>query len=58
MEGLQLKYFVLNPTSSDKDFAQASRVAMEEFAAYISLSNPQLAEDLRRWVLQAYVAST
>lgn len=58
MEGLKLKYFVLNPTSSDAAYARASRIALEEFAAVIEPDNPQLAEDLRKWVRQAALDET
>ena len=50
--GLEMKYFVLKPTSKipgDK-YAEASREAMRTYAYYISSENPQLANDLRRWV--------
>lgn len=49
-EGLRLKYFVLNPTSSDKGYAWASCQAMREFVLNISIDNPSLAQDLFEWV--------
>jgi hypothetical protein len=58
MDGLLMKYFVLNPTSSDVQFAYASRIAMAEFAAVIEPSKPQLAAALREWVRQACAAET
>lgn len=50
MDGLQLKYFVLNPTSSDVYYAEASRQAMLAFANQITWSNKKLADDIRTWV--------
>lgn len=50
MDGLQLKYFVLNPSSSDDAYADASREAMLTFAKYIKGTNPKLSEDLSQWV--------
>ena len=49
MAGLQLKYFVLNPTKNDA-FGEASRAAMDTFAATIRSTNPQLAADISSWV--------
>ena len=46
---LKLKYFVLNPTSSDEAFAKASRAAMRAFAASIAETDKDLANDLRNW---------
>lgn len=48
--GIHLKYFVLNPYSSDKEFAKASRMAMITFSNYISETNAELATDLLVWV--------
>lgn len=48
MNGLLLKYFVLKPAGSDA-YAQASRMAMEEFARDIADENPVLARELREW---------
>lgn len=50
MNGLKLKYFVLNPFSSDKAFAVASQEAIIVFAESIKETNPQLAEDLIGWI--------
>lgn len=50
MTGLHLKYFVLNPTSSDAAFASASRAAMVTFAEVIRNTNKELALDLEKWV--------
>lgn len=50
MTGLLLKYFVLNPFSSDEDFANASQEAILKFAEVIKETNPELAEDLIGWV--------
>lgn len=47
---LKLKYFVLNPESSNGQFALASRKAMLEFANTIEITDPDLANDLRYWV--------
>lgn len=49
MAGLQMKYFVLNPDSSDKAYAIASRAAMRCFARHIRESMPELAEDVNTW---------
>ena len=46
---LKLKYFVLNPNSSDPQFAAASRAAMREFAKIIGEKDKDLANDLRDW---------
>ena len=50
MEGLKMKYFVLNPTSSDQEYAKASCEGMLAFAKAIKTSNANLAKDLERWV--------
>jgi hypothetical protein len=55
MKGLQLKYFVLSPHSTDYDHGKASRRAMISYAREINKTNPQLAEDIRRWVIKAEV---
>ncbi len=44
--GLQMKYFVLNPTRDDS-YGRASRLALMEYADFINASNPELALDLR-----------
>jgi len=48
--GLTLKYFVLNPTSSDPAFRKASRDALRAFASTIMDSNEALADDLYTWL--------
>jgi hypothetical protein len=50
-----MKYFVLNPTSSDAAFAEASRAAMLAFAESIKAHNMQLAFDLTNWAVTAAV---
>lgn len=54
---LEMKYFILKPTSSDPDFARASRVAMLSFAVAIEAKDPQLATDLREWALSTNKAA-
>lgn len=49
MKGLHLKYFVLNPTSSDHRYAAASRKAMLAFAKAIADYDHNLASDLVQW---------
>lgn len=49
MAGLQLKYFVLNP-SKNNEFGEASREAMITYADSIKETEPELAEDLLNWV--------
>jgi hypothetical protein len=46
---LKLKYFVLNPNSSNKEFAHASREAMRAFANTIASTDKDLANDIRDW---------
>jgi len=48
MEGLKLKYFVLNPTKED-DYGIASRKAILAYADAIQQTNSELAFDLRKW---------
>ena len=48
-QGLKMKYFVLKPAGDDV-YAQASRVAMSTYATYIDEFNPQLADEMRKWV--------
>ena len=48
MSGLQMKYFVLNPTKRD-EYGKASREAMLEYARQIEEANPELASDLYQW---------
>lgn len=47
-KGLQMKYFVLKPKGDD-DYAEASRLAMETYADYITLENKELGDSLRKW---------
>ena len=49
MDGLRMKYFVLNPGKTDK-YGHASRRAMSAYARSINKENPELADDLERWV--------
>lgn len=49
MEGLKMKYFVLNPEKRGA-YGRASRKAMLVYADNIEKSNPALAHDLRDWV--------
>jgi len=51
MNGLRMKYFVLNPTSSDHHHAAASRKAMLAYAKAIQHHDYDLAVDIERWVL-------
>ena len=48
MDGIQMKYFVLKPHGNNK-YAEASRVAMRNYANIIIEENPQLANDLWKW---------
>jgi hypothetical protein len=48
-DGLLMKYFVLKPAGNDLH-ARASRDAMSHYAGFIWNENPQLAEDLNKWV--------
>ena len=52
MEGLQMKYFVLNPKSKffSDVYAEASRLAMLRYAKEISKIDQQFADDLVEWV--------
>jgi len=49
--GLQMKYFVLNPTKRG-EFGKASRYAVLEYARIIEKTDANLAADLRAWVDQ------
>lgn len=49
MPGLQMKYFVLKP-SGDDIYAEASRQAMDLYAAIIEDCDPSLCDALRSWV--------
>ena len=48
--GLELKYFVLNPNSSDTHHAVASIEAILSYASKIREANPCLAYDLEVWI--------
>ena len=48
MNGLQMKYFVLNPTKKDS-YGAASREAILQYANVIRHENPVLAQDLIEW---------
>lgn len=47
--GLQLKYFVLNPTKEDA-YGRASQEALVAYANAIRETNPILASDIMGWV--------
>ena len=49
MEGLMMKYFVLNP-AGNSPYHFASRIAIEAYANAINTENLKLADDLREWV--------
>lgn len=49
MNGLLMKYFVLNPSKKD-EYGRASRNAMLMYALTIKDTNKELATDLRQWV--------
>jgi hypothetical protein len=51
MEGLKMKYFVLNPHSKNEldIYAEASRKAMRAYARHIKIENEELANDLIKW---------
>lgn len=53
MTGLELRYFVLNPTKRD-EYGAASRKAMQVYAEEIEGLNVQLAIDLREWILRIF----
>lgn len=50
MDGLKWTYFILNPSSSDDQFALASREAILTFAENIKTTNSQFATSLCEWV--------
>ena len=60
MSGLEMKYFVLKPKSKDHDdlYAHASREAMRAYAEAIQGENPDLAQELRDWILSELVSLT
>ena len=49
MTGLKMKYFVLNPNKKD-DYGRASRAALQQYASHIRKENPELCNDLMKWV--------
>ena len=49
MEGLKMKYFVLNPHKKNA-YGEASRKAIMAYAKEIKKTNAELAIDLRKWV--------
>jgi len=49
MNGLFMKYFVLEPNKNDA-YGEASRNAMSEYAASIAKENSGLSDDLLKWV--------
>jgi hypothetical protein len=53
MDGLKMKYFILNP-SKDDSYGNASRMAMHAYADAIEAANPQLAKELREWAQREY----
>ena len=53
--GMEMRYFVLKP-KGDNVYAQASRVAMQVYADFIRLEDPQMAEDLYAWLDRVYEA--
>ena len=49
MQGLVMKYFVLNPLK-DNAYGVASRQALISYSCAIEMENKQLAKDIREWV--------
>ena len=49
MSGLMMKYFVLKPQRGDI-YGEASLAAMETYASWVEMENPELAADLREWI--------
>ena len=49
MNGLFMKYFVLEPNKNDA-YGEASRNAMTEYATSIAKENPGLSDDILKWV--------
>ena len=49
MDGLVMKYFVLNPTKRGI-YGKASRFAIREYAQMIRHENSKLCEDLLKWI--------
>jgi hypothetical protein len=52
-KGLEMKYFVLSPESSDERHADASAVAMCAYADAIMLDDPERAMEIRNWAILA-----
>jgi hypothetical protein len=48
MNGLEMKYFVLNPNKDDA-YGQASREAVFAYAESIKDENPKLSRQLKLW---------
>lgn len=57
MNGLKMKYFVLNPTKDD-NYGHASREALRAYAKAIDGENHELAEDLWKWASDAETEKT
>jgi len=53
MPGLEMKYFVLNPTK-DNEYGTASRKAIRVYAEHIGRFNKKLADDLADWLNRIY----
>lgn len=53
MEGLKMKYFVLNPRSKKAFdmYAMAARASMLAYSNCITEENPQLANELAKWAM-------
>ena len=51
MEGLKMKYFVLNPNKKGW-YGKASRMAIKTYAEEIRPENYILAHDLEEWIKQ------
>jgi hypothetical protein len=49
MAGLKMKYFVLKPEGNDI-YAEASRMAMREYANIIAKANIEFATEIQEWV--------
>ena len=49
MSGLEMKYFVLNPTKNNR-YGRASRNAIRVYADDVWTENPKLCYDLKIWI--------
>lgn len=49
MEGLKMKYFVLNPNKQD-EYGKASREAIKTYASFIAETNVKLSAELFLWI--------